>query len=336
MHHQWRRREFVTLLGGAAATWSLAVQAQPRERVRRIGALMSLAEDDPEDRQRQAAFQQALRQLGWIEGEAGNLRIDYRWYGGDPARARELAKELVGLEPDLIVATATPALTALALQMRAIPIVFVAVSDPVGQGFIHSLARPGGNATGLTFFEFSVVGKMLEVLKQIAPGVSRVALAFNPDNLSTVPFVRAIEVTAPTLAVELTKLPVRNTAEIETGLATIARQSGNGLLGLPDPFTNAHRDLIVGLAARYRLPAIYIQRAFVSAGGLVSYGVDVPDLFRRAAPYVDRILRGVAKPAEMPVQQPTKFELAINLKAAKALGLDVPSSLLALADEVIE
>jgi putative ABC transport system substrate-binding protein len=326
-----KRRELIALLGGAAAAWPLSVRGQ--ERVRRVGALMSLAEDDPEDRQRRAAFQQALRQLGWTEG--GNLRIDYRWYAGDPARARALAKELVEVEPDLIVATATPALTGLALQMRPIPIVFVAVSDPVGQGFVASLARPGGNATGLTFFEFSVVGKMLEVLKQIAPGVSRIALLFNPDNLSSPPFVRAIEAAAPTLAVELVKVPVRSAAEIEPALASIARQGGNGLLGLPDPFTNAHRDLIVGLAARYRLPAIYIQRAFVAAGGLVSYGVDVTDLFRRAAPYVDRVLKG-AKPADLPVQQPTKFELAINLKAAKALGLDVPSSLLALADEVIE
>jgi putative tryptophan/tyrosine transport system substrate-binding protein len=325
-----KRRQFITLLGGAAA-WPMAARGQ--ERVRRVGTLMSLAEDDPEDRQRRAAFQQALGQLGWTEG--GNLRIDYRWYGGDPARARALAKELVELEPDLIVATATPALTALALLMRPIPIVFVAVSDPVGQGFVASLARPGGNATGLTFFEFSVVGKMLEVLKQIAPGVSRVALAFNPDNLSTPPFVRAIEAAAPTLAVELIKIPVRSAAEIEPALATIARQGGNGLMGLPDPFTNAHRDLIVSLAARYRLPAIYIQRAFVAAGGLISYGIDVTDLFRRAAPYVDRILKG-AKPADLPVQQPTKFELAINLKAAKALGLEVPSSLLATADEVIE
>jgi len=328
-----KRRAFITLLSGAAAAWPVAARAQPGERVRRIGALMSLAEDDPEDRQRRAAFQQALRQLGWTEG--GNLRIDYRWYGGDPARARALAKELVELEPDLIVATATPALTALALQMRPIPIVFVAVSDPVGQGFVASLARPGGNATGLTFFEFSVVGKMLEVLKQIAPGVSRVALASNPDNLSNLPFLRAIEAAAPTLATELTKVPVRSAAEIEPALATIARQGGNGLMCLPDPFTNAHRDLIVGLAARYRLPAIYFLRSFVAAGGLVSYGIDVTDLFRRAAAYVDRILKG-AKPADLPVQQPTKFELAINLKAAKALGLDVPSSLLALADEVIE
>jgi putative ABC transport system substrate-binding protein len=319
----------ITLLGGAA-TWPLAARAQQGERMRRIGVLMSLAEDDPEDRQRRAAFQQALRELGWSD-----LRIDYRWYAGDPARARALAKELVELQPDLIVATATPALAALALQMRPIPIVFVAVSDPVGQGFVASLARPGGNATGLTFFEFSVAGKMLEALKQIAPAVSRVALTFNPDNLSTPEFVRTVEAAAPTLAVELVTVPVRRAAEIEPALAAIARQGVNGLMGLPDPFTNAHRDLIVGLAARYRLPAIYIQRAFVVAGGLMSYGVDVTDLFRRAAPYVDRILKG-AKPADLPVQQPTKFELVINLKAAKALGLTVPDMLLARADEVIE
>src|SRR5262249_14740656 len=253
---------------GGAAAWPLAARAQPRERVRRIGALMSLAEDDPEDRQRRAAFQQALRELGW-----NDLRIDYRWYAGDPARARALAKELVGLEPDLIVATATPALAALALQMRAIPIVFVAVSDPVGQGFVASLARPGGNATGLTFFEFSVAGKMLETLKQIAPAVSRVALAFNPDNLSNPPFLRAIEAAAHALAVELTRAPMRDGGEIEAAIAAAARHGGSGLLFLPDPFTNAHRDLIVGLVARHRLPAMYFLRSFVAAGGLISYGV---------------------------------------------------------------
>jgi ABC-type uncharacterized transport system substrate-binding protein len=327
-----RRRAVISLLGGATA-WPLVALGQPRERMRRIGMLMSLAEDDPEDRPRRAAFQRALRELGWSEG--GNLRIDYRWFGGDPARARAMAKELVDLQPDLIVATATSGLAALALQMRAIPIVFVAVSDPVGQGFVASLARPGGNATGLTFFEFSVAGKMLETLKQIAPAVSRVALAFNPDNLSNPPFLRAIEAAAPALAVELTRAPMRDAAEIEAAIAAAARQGGSGLLFLPDPFSNAHRDLIVGLVARHRLPAMYFLRSFVAAGGLISYGVDVIDLFRRAAPYVDRILKG-GKPADLPVQQPTKFELAINLKAAKGLGLDVPSSLLALADEVIE
>jgi putative tryptophan/tyrosine transport system substrate-binding protein len=327
-----KRRDFIMLLGGAPA-WPLAAAAQQAERMRRIGVLMSLAEDDPEDRRRRAAFRQALQELGWNEG--GKLRIDYRWYGGDPARARVVAKELVDVQPDLVVATATAGLAALALQMRAIPIVFVAVSDPVGQGFVASLARPGGNATGLTFFEFSVIGKMLEALKQIAPAVSRVALAFNPDTLSNPPFLHAIEAAAPTLAVELIKAPMRDAGEIEAAIDAAARQGSSGLLFVPDPFTNAHRDLIVGLVARQRLPAIYFQRSFVAAGGLLSYGVDVIDLFRRAAPYVDRVLKG-AKPAELPVQQPTKFELAINLKAAKALGLDVPSALLALADEVIE
>jgi putative tryptophan/tyrosine transport system substrate-binding protein len=328
-----RRREFITLLGGAATGWPIAARAQHGGQMRRIGVLMSLAEHDPEDRRRRAAFQQALRELGWNEG--GNLRVDYRWYGGDPARARVLAKELVDLQPDLVVATATAGVAALALQMRVIPIVFVAVSDPVGQGFVDSLARPGGNATGLTFFEFSVIGKMLDALKQIAPAVSRVALAFNPDSLSNPPFLRAIEAAAPTLAVELIKAPMRDVGEIEAAIATAAEQGGSGVLFVPDPFTNAHRDLIVGLVARHRLPAIYFLRSFVAAGGLLSYGVDVNDLFRRAAPYVDRVLKG-AKPAELPVQQPTKFELAINLKAAKALGLTVPPTLLARADEVIE
>jgi putative ABC transport system substrate-binding protein len=257
--------------------------------VRWIGVLMALAEDDADDRQRRAAFQQALRELGWNEG--GNLRIEYRWYGGDPERARGLAKELLDLKPDVIVATATPALTALALQMRTIPIVFVGVSDPVGQGFVASLARPGGNATGLTFFEFSVIGKMLEVLKQIAPGMSRVALGYKPEALSNAPYLRAIEAAAPTLAVELIKAPMRDANEIEATIAATMRQGGSGLMFLPDPFITAHRDLIVGLAARHRVPAIYYQRLFAHAGGLVSYGVDVTDQFRRAAPYVDRILR---------------------------------------------
>jgi len=326
------RRAVIALLGGAVA-WPVAAGAQQAASGRRIGALMSLTEDDPEDRRRRAALQQALRQLGWNEG--GNLRIDYRWYGGELARARTLAQELIELKPDLIVATATPGMAAFAQQTRTLPVVFVAVSDPVGQNFVASLARPDTNATGLTFFEFSVTGKMLEALKQIAPVVSRVALAFNPNTLSNPPFMRAIEAAAPTLAVELVKLPLGDPGEIEGAFAALARQAGGGLLFLPDPFIFTHRDLIVGLAARHRLPAVYSQRPFVSAGGLLAYGVDVTDLFRRVAPYVDRILKG-AKPGELPVQQPTKFELAVNLKAARALGLDVPQSLLATADEVIE
>jgi putative tryptophan/tyrosine transport system substrate-binding protein len=310
-----------------------ARRARAASRARAPRRRADVTRRNPEDRRQRGAFQQALRELGWNEG--GNLRVDYRWYAGDPARARVFAKELVDLQPDLVVATATAGVAALALQMRVIPIVFVAVSDPVGQGFVDSLARPGGNATGLTFFEFSVIGKMLDALKQIAPAVSRVALAFNPDSLSNPPFLRAIEAAAPTLAVELIKVPMRDVGDIEAAIATAARQDGSGLLFVPDPFTNAHRDLIVGLVARHGLPAIYFLRSFVAAGGLLSYGIDVNDLFRRAAPYVDRVLKG-AKPAELPVQQPTKFELAINLKTAKALGLAVPPTLLALADEVIE
>src|SRR5215471_9515119 len=226
MHfHQWKRREVITLLGGAAVARPVPARGQRPDRTRRIGALMSLTEDDPEDRRRRAALQQALQQLGWNEG--GNLRIDYRWYGGEIARARALGKDLIELKPDLIVATATPGMAALAQQTRTIPIVFVAVSDPVGQNFVASLARPDGNATGLTFFEFSVMGKMLEALKQIAPAVSRVAIAFNPDTLSNPPFLRAIEAAAPTLAVELIKAPMRDVGEIEAAIATAARQGGS-------------------------------------------------------------------------------------------------------------
>ena len=330
--HHLKRREFITLLGGAAA-WPRVARAQQGKQARRIGVLMPFTKDDPEDQLRRAVFQQGLQQLGWTEGR--NIRIEYRWFAGEPARAQAMAKELVELQPDLIVAGSTPALAAVAQETRTIPVVFVAVSDPIGQGFVTSLARPGGNATGFTFFEFSVVGKVLETLKQIAPGVVRVGLPFNPDTLSNVPFLRVIEAAAQLLAVELIKAPVRNAGEIAAAIAEIAREPGAGLMFLPDPFTIFHRELIVGLAARHRLPAGYVQRPFVTAGGLMSYGVDVIDIYRRAAPYVDRILKG-AKPAEMPVQQPTKFELVINLKTAKALGLEISPTLLARADEVIE
>jgi putative ABC transport system substrate-binding protein len=246
-----------------------------------------------------------------------------------------MASELLQLKPDVIVAGSTPALAALAQQTGTIPVVFVAVSDPVGQGFVASLARPGGNATGFTFFEFSVINKLVELLKQIAPGVVRVALPFNPDTLSNVPFLRSIEAVAPSLAIDLIKAPVRSPRELEVALDQIAGEPRSGLVFVPDPFTNRHRDLIVGLAARHQLPAAYTLRPWVTAGGLLSYGVDITDLYRRAADYVDRILKG-RKPADLPVQQPTKYELAINLKTAKALGLDVPTTLLARADEVIE
>ena len=278
-------------------------------------------------------FEQNLHRLGWIEGRS--VGIEYRWFGGEPALARAMAKDLVALQPDMIVAGTTPGLAAVAQETQTIPIVFVAVSDPVGQGFVASLARPGGNATGFTFFEFSAVGKVLEALKQIAPGISRVGLPFNPETRSNISFLPVIEAVAPLLAMEFIKAPVRNAGEIEAAIAEIARKPGGGLMFLPDPFTIFHRELIVGLAARHRLPAAYVVRPFVTAGGLMSYGVDLTDLYRRAADYVDRVLKG-AKPADLPVQQPTKFELVINLKTAKALGLDVPPTLLARADEVIE
>ena len=246
-----------------------------------------------------------------------------------------MAKELVALKPDLIITASTPGLLAVGRETHTVPIVFVAVSDPVGQGFVGSLARPGGNATGFSYFEFPVVGKVLETLKQIAPDVTRVALLYNPDTLSFFPFLRALDTVAPSLGAQLIKAPVRDAGEIEAALAATAREGGGGLLVLPDPFTAVYRDLIVASAARHRLPAAYTLRYFTTAGGLMSYGVDVGDLYRRVAPYVDRILKG-ANPADLPVQQPTKFEFVLNLKAAKALGLDVPATLVARADEVIE
>jgi ABC-type uncharacterized transport system substrate-binding protein len=334
---QLRRREFITLLGGAVA-WPLAARAQG-ERLRRIGVLMSLAKDDPEDVQRRALLQQGLQQLGWSEGR--NLHIEYRSFAGEPVRAQAMAKELVDLKPDLIIAVSTPGLVAAGRETRTIPIVFVAVTEPVGQGFVTSLARPGGNATGFSLFEFPVAGQVL-VLKQIAPDVARVTLLFNPDTLSYSPFLRSLDgigpsldAIGPSLGRQLIKTPVRNATEIEAAIAATAREPGGGLMFLPDPFVVVHRDLIVGLAARHRLPAAYPLRVFATAGGLMSYGVDTVDLVRGVVLYVDRILKG-AKPGELPVQQPTKFELVINLKTARALGLEVSPKLLALADAVIK
>jgi putative ABC transport system substrate-binding protein len=327
------RRDFITLIVGATAAWPLAAHAQQSDRVRRIGVLMSLTKADPEDEQRRAVLQQGLHELGWTEDR--NIKIEYRWFAGEPTRAREMAKELVALKPDVILTTATPGLMAVGQETRTIPIVFVAVSDPVGQGFVASLARPGGNATGFSYFEFPTVGKVLEILKQIAPEIAQVMLLFNPDTLSYIPFVRALDPIAPSLGAQLIKSPVRNAGEIETAIAATARQGGGGLMVLPDSFTNVHRDVIVGLAARYRVPAAYTVHSFATAGGLMSYSVDISDLYRRAVPYVDRILKG-ANPADLPVQQPTKFEFVLNLKAAKALGLEIPPTLVARADEVIE
>ncbi len=323
------RREFITLLSGATVTWPLAAQAQPATKVWRIGLLMTIAESEPEAQARLAALREGLQRLGWREGY--NIRIDYRFAAGDPERARASAVELVSLGPDVILANGTAILSALRQATQSIPIVFVLVPDPVGDGFVASLARPGGNLTGITNFEFPMGGKWVEFLKEMAPHLSHVALIFNPE---TAPYARHF-LQSVAVGAEATLVPVRNDSEIERALETVAGQSNSGLIIVPDLFTSGHRELIVALAARHRLPAIYPFRFFVAHGGLLSYGVDTLDLFRRSASFIDRILKG-DKPNDLPVQAPTKFELVINLKTAKALGLEVPQLLLARADEVIE
>jgi putative tryptophan/tyrosine transport system substrate-binding protein len=327
-----RRREFITLLGGAAA-WPLAVRAQPGERVRLVGVLLAMAPSDPEAQLRIKAFEAGLRELGWTEGR--NLRLEYRWAPGDATFLRSQATELVGLAPDLIVATSTPVLAALR-EEKPLPIVFVQVIDPVGGRFVPNLARPSGYLTGFTSFEFTIGSKWLEALKHVAPYVTRVALIFNPD---TAPFAhmfwQPVEDAAPSFDVEPIQTPVRDVGEIEHAIAAFARAGNGGLMVLPDVSTTNHRDLIIALAARYRLPAVYPFRYFAASGGLMSYGSDVADIYRRAASYVDRILKG-AVPGELPVQAPAKFEFVINLKTANALGLTVPPLWLARADEVIE
>jgi putative ABC transport system substrate-binding protein len=326
-----RRREFITLLGGAAAPWPLAALAQ--RGLRRIGVLMSFAAHDPEGQQRIVAFERGMRDLGWVEGR--NLRITYRWALGD-AELRNAASELIGAAPDLILANSTPAAVALTQQSRTVPIVFVQVTDPVGQGVVASLARPGGNLTGFTIFEFSIGTKWLEMLKVVAPQVTRVALLFNP---TTAPYADSfrlpVEAAAPSFDATAVPAVARDAAEIERVLEAFAREPNGGLMVLPDITTTNHRDLIIALAARHRLPAVYPFRYFAASGGLMSYGTDVADVFRRAASYVDRILKGT-RPGELPVQAPTKFELVFNLKALKALGIRMPPVLLGRADEVIE
>jgi putative ABC transport system substrate-binding protein len=327
-----RRREFMTVLGGAAIGWPLAARAQG-ERMRRIGVLMGIAESDPARQSFVTAFTEALQELGWSSGR--NIRIEYRWGAGDAERIRNFARELVEMQLDLIVGHTTPVVTALKAQTRTIPIVFTQVSDPVGSGFIDGFAKPGGNITGFTNLESSMGSKLGELLKEVAPTITRVAVMFNPD---TAPdrgtyFLRPVEAAAPSLHVEVISAPVHNDAEIESAITTLV--PGTGLIVMPDIFILAHREQILALADRHRLPAAYAYRLFAASGGLLSYGTDLADLFRRAAPYVDRILNGT-KPAELPVQQPTKFELVINLRTAKALGLNVPLSLQAGADEVIE
>ena len=328
---QLKRREFITLLGGVAA-WPLAAGAQQADRLRRIGVLMSLAADDPESQARLAAFAQGLQQLGWTIGQ--NVRVDYRW-ALNADTMRKYATELVALAPDVILATSSPAVAALQEATRIVPIVFATVIDPVGAGFVESLARPGRNVTGFLLFEYGISGKWLDLLKQIAPGVARAAVLRDPTIASGSGQLGAIQGAAPAFGVELRPVDVRDADEIERAVAAFAHASNGGLIVTASVAAVVHRDLIIGLAARHRLPAIYTQRVFVTNGGLIAYGPDFIDQFRRAAGYVDRILKG-EKPADLPVQAPTKYELVINLKTAKALGLEVPPSLLARADEVIE
>jgi ABC-type uncharacterized transport system substrate-binding protein len=329
-----RRREFITLLGGAAVAWPLAAGAQQPERIRRIGVLMSFAESDPQAQARVAAFRKGLQMLGWAEDR--NVRIDIRWAASDAVLMQRFAKELVALQPDLILSHNTPTTASLLQHTRTIPIVFVVVSDPVGSGFVASFPQPGGNVTGFTNIEPTMAGKWLQLLKEIAPSVTRVALLFNP---ATAPYAEyylgPFKAAAASLASEMIAAPVRDTSELESAIAAQARAPNGGLVVMTDSFLVAHRAEITSLAARYRLPAVYPFRFFVELGGLMSYGNDLFDSFRRAATYADRILKG-ATPNELPVQAPVKFELVLNLKTAKALGLDVPFHLQQRADEVIE
>jgi putative ABC transport system substrate-binding protein len=327
-----RRREFITLIVGAAA-WPLAARAQQSERTRRIGVLMPSGADDPEFQARVAAFVQALQQLGWTDG--GNLRIDIRWSGGDAERMRRYAAELVALAPDAMLAAGGTTVGPVLQATRTVPIVFTMTPDPVGAGFVASLARPGGNVTGFTNFEYGIGVKWLELLKEIAPRVTRAAFLRDPTIPAGIGQFGAIQAVAPSLGIELHPVDVRDAGEIERAVSAFARSSSDGLIVSSNALALLHRNLIVALAAQHRLPAVYPFRFFVPVGGLASYGPDSIDPHRRAAGYVDRILKG-EKPADLPVQAPTKYELAINLKAAKALGLTVPDSLLARADEVIE
>jgi putative ABC transport system substrate-binding protein len=328
-----KRREFITLIGGAAAAWPLAARAQQNGAIRRIGVLMNRTADDPEGQTRFAAFLQGLQEAGWAVGR--NARIDIRWGGDDVERERKYAAELVALVPDIILAGGTVSVAAVQQASRSVPIVFATVADPVGAGFVDSLARPGGNATGFMVFEYSLSGKWLELLKEVAPGVKRAAVLRDTANPGGIAHFSAIQAVAPTLGVEVNPINVRDAGEIERSIAAFARSANGGLVVTTTASATVHHDLIIMLAAQHKLPAVYGNCVSVASGGLVSYGPDFVDQYRRAAGYVDRILKG-AKPADLPVQAPTKYELVINLKTAKSLGIDVPPTLLARADEVIE
>ena len=332
-----RRRDVIALLGGAALARPSVARAQQTERLRRVGVLMNLAETDPEGRARLAAFRQGLQEQRWREG--GNLRLDLRWWGaGDTESLRVQAQELVRLAPDVILASGSRAWEALQQETRTLPLVFVVQANPVGQGTVESLARPGGNSTGFSQYEASLLGKLLEILKETAPWIARILVMFHPDNAAYAVFggyLRTFDIVVRTVGLEPVIAPVRDSVEIERAMATLAREPNGALVLPPDGVTLANRELIITLAARLRLPAVYSYPVFPRSGGLMSYGVDLDDLFRRSASYVDRILKG-DKPGDLPVQAPIKFEFVINLKAAKALSLDLGAMLIARADEVVE
>jgi putative ABC transport system substrate-binding protein len=328
-----RRREFITILGGAAAAWPLAARGQQRERMRRISVLMPLDENDPLAKTELSAFTQALSDSGWTDGR--NVRVDVRWGRGDINRIRALAQELVGLQPDIILANGTPETVAVQRETRTIPTVFVNVVDPVASGLITRLDHPGGNITGFAIYEASLGGKWLELLSEIAPGLKRAAIMFNPDTTPVSAFMPSFETAAAALKVVPITTQIHSEGEIETAITALGREPGGGLVVIPDAWTLVHRTPIISAAVRNNVPAVYAPSFFARDGGLLSYGPDPVDIFRRAASYVDRILRG-EKPGDLPVQFPTKFEMVVNLKTAKALGLEVPPSIRLRADEVIE
>jgi putative tryptophan/tyrosine transport system substrate-binding protein len=328
-----RRRDFIGAIGGAAVAWPIAARAQQPEKMRRIGVLMPALADDPVSKDRAAAFQQALAELGWIEGR--NVHVDYRWSAGDVDRTRSFAAELAALAPDAILVQGSAPLTALLQTTRTIPIVFATVTDPVGAGYVRSLARPGGNVTGFQLFEYGIAGKWLALLKQIAPMLTQAAVIRDPSIPGGIGQWAVIQAMAPSVGVDLSLINIRDAGEVARDIDALARSPNAGLITTATPLATQHRELIISLAADHKLPAIYFERYFVTAGGLMSYGPHMVDQYQRAAGYVDRILKG-EKPADLPVQAPTKYELVVNLKTAKTLGLAVPTALLASADEVIE
>ncbi|MGA7789375.1 MAG: ABC transporter substrate-binding protein [Xanthobacteraceae bacterium] len=327
-----RRRELITLLGGALA-WPLAARAQQTEHAPLVGFLEPISADTPGAKARETAFLEGLQQLGWTPGR--NVRVEFRWSGGDEARTRKNAVELVALAPDVIVTAGSAGAGMMLKSTRTVPIVFAIVPDPVGSGFVESLSRPGGNATGFIMFEYNLCGKWLELLKEIAPRVTHAAVLRDPDIAAGIGQFAVIQSVAPSVGIEVSPIDLREPAQIEGAITRFAQSSNGGMIVTASAIAGAHIDLIIAAAARYKLPAVYVQRPYVAAGGLISYGPDFSDQFRRAASYVDRILKS-AKPADLPVQAPTKYELVINLKTAKSLGLTIPPPLLATADQVIE